>query len=322
MTAQTARISRRLSQFVAFSSLFSIATGLIVLAGWVFQVEILKTVLPGLVTMKANTAACFTLIGLALWRLGRGDRRSPVSIWIARAAAAIVSAVGLLSFLEFLGGWNLGIDQLLFVETAEKGIGSIRPGLMSPITALAFMLLGLALLLLDSSRGRETSAAQSLAFGSGLISLFALLDFIVQPHGLHAGIALHTAITLWLLSLGVVCSRPERGSLGTLLSLSFRSGAMRALWAAVLSDDGPVWRGPLRYGSAVVFVFLATVLRSIPSGFLPEGLTYMTYFPGVMLVAIMCGLEPGTWPPCSPTFASTTSSWNRRGSSGIRVSPN
>ena len=286
-------ISRRLAQFVAFSSLFSIAAGLVGLAGWAFRIEILKTVLPGLATMKANTAACFVLIGFSLWWLGAHDRPISVSSWFAKAGAAMVSGVGLLSFLEFLGGWNFGIDQLFFVETAEGAIGSVRPGLMSPITALAFVLLGSALLLLDWSRGHEAWPTQSLAFGSGLISLFALLDFIVQPHGSHTGMALHTAIALCLLSLGVVCSRLERGFVGTLLSSNFRSGTVRGLWAAALSDDEPGWRRPLRYGLPVLVVFLATVLRYIPGGFLPERLTYITYLPAAMIAALVGGLGPG-----------------------------
>jgi PAS domain S-box-containing protein len=218
------RLVRKLSLFVVFSSLFSISVGLTGLAGWIFEIEILKSVFPGLVTMKANTAVCFVLIGLSLWWLGIHDKRSsPVSTWIAKAAAAIASAVGLLSFLEFLGGWNFGIDQLLFVESAGGALGSVRPGLMSPITALAFVLLGLALLMVDWTRGDGTSTAQSLAFGSGLISLFALLDLIVQPHAFHTHIAFPTAIALCLLSLGVLCSRPERGFVGALLRSNFRS---------------------------------------------------------------------------------------------------
>jgi hypothetical protein len=310
------RVSRKLGLFVTFSSLFSIAVGLAGLAGWVFQIEILRRVFTGLATMKANTAACFVLIGFALWWLGAHDRPShPVSSWIAKAAAAMVAGVGLLSFLEFMGEWNFGIDQLFFVETAQGAVGSVRPGLMSPITALAFVLLGLALLLLDWAVGREAPPAQSLAFGSGLISLFALLDFMVQPHGSHAGMALHTAITLCLLSLGVVCSRPERGFVRTLLSANFRFGTVRGLWAAVVSDEGPAWRRPLSHGLAVLLVFLATVVRYIPGAFLPERLTYTTYYPPPWWAA----WDPASWPHCSPMFVSIISFWSRKGSSATRI---
>jgi PAS domain S-box-containing protein len=287
-------ISRKLGQFVSFCSLFSIAVGLTGLAGWIFQIEILKAVFPGLVAMKANTAACFVLIGVSLGWLGAHDRGcSPVSSGIAKAAATMVSAVGLLSFLEFLGGWNFGIDQRLFAETVEEAIGSIRPGLMSPITALAFVLLGLALLLLDWTRNREVLPAQTLAFGSGLISLFALLDFMIQPHAFHTHMALPTVIALCLLSLGVVCSRPERGFVGTLLRADFRAGIMRGLWAAALAEDGPAWRRPLPYGLAALIVFLATLLRFIPGGFLPERLPYITFYPATMIAALLGGLGPG-----------------------------
>ena len=287
------RLSRKVGQFVFFSSMFSIAVGLMGLAGWVFQIEILKAVFPGLVAMKANTAACLVLIGLSLWWLGAGDRSSRPVSRIAKAAAAMVSAVGLLSFLEFMGGWNFGIDQLLFAETAQEAIGSVRPGLMSPITALVFVSLGLALLFLDWTRRRNVSPAQSLAFGSGLISLFALLDIMVQPHGFHTAMAFPTAAALCLLAAGVMCSRPERGFVGTLLSADFRSGRMRGLWAAVLSDDGPAWRQPLHYGLASFVVFLATVLRHIPGGVVPERLAYITFYPATMIAALLGGLGPG-----------------------------
>src|SRR5271157_1811121 len=315
------RTARKLSLFVAFCSLFSIAVGLVGLTGWVFQIETLKSVVPGLVAMKANTAVCFVLIGVSLWWLGAHDRPASVSDWIARAAAAMVSTVGLLSFLEFLGGWNFGIDQLLFVETAKGAAGSVQPGLMSPITALAFVLLGLALLLLDWTRGRDASPAQSLAFGAGLISLFALLDFIVQPHAFHTHMAFPTVIALCLLASGVVCSRPERGFVGALLSTDFRPGIVRGLWAAAISDEGPAWRQPLRYGSSALLVFLATVLRYIPGGFLPDKLTYLTYYPATMIAALLGGLGPGIRPPCSPTLASITSFWNRGGNSATRIFP-
>jgi hypothetical protein len=53
------------------------ALGVIVLAGWAFDLPLLKSVLPGVVEMKANTAVGLVLAGCALFILG--DRPSPAA---------------------------------------------------------------------------------------------------------------------------------------------------------------------------------------------------------------------------------------------------
>lgn len=62
-------ISRILDRFSAACSLLAIAFGVWVLTGWMFHLRIVKSILPGQVTVMPNTAVCFVLIGLALWVL-------------------------------------------------------------------------------------------------------------------------------------------------------------------------------------------------------------------------------------------------------------
>src|SRR3990172_609338 len=124
-----------------------ILLGLLVLAGWTFNIPALMSVLPRFVTMKVNTAFAFLLIGLSLWLLkkengGRRTRR------IAQACAMVVAVIGLLSLSEYLFGLDLGIDQLLFKEPATA-TGTSSPGRMAPTTAANFLMLGLVLVLLD-----------------------------------------------------------------------------------------------------------------------------------------------------------------------------
>src|SRR5437773_12270974 len=109
--------------------------GGLVLIGWLLDIASLKSVWPGLVTMKANAALAFVFGGCALWMLGAdpadlfaGRRRR-----IGQVFASIVPSIGLLTLGAYFFGWDLGIDQCLFRDvhgTAE----TLHPGRMPHIT--------------------------------------------------------------------------------------------------------------------------------------------------------------------------------------------
>jgi hypothetical protein len=68
--------------------------GLAVLVGWFLDVSALKSVFPGLATMKPNTAASFVLAGLALWFLSAqtipGNRRARYG-YVCAAAVVVIA---------------------------------------------------------------------------------------------------------------------------------------------------------------------------------------------------------------------------------------
>ena len=85
-----------------------------VLVGWIFDIGFLKSVLPGFVTMKANTAIAFVVASASLRAATRDDWRETET----RVYAALVALIGLLTLSEYIFGWNLRIDQLLFRDPA------------------------------------------------------------------------------------------------------------------------------------------------------------------------------------------------------------
>lgn len=121
-----------------------IIVGLLALAGWVIGLPLLKSVLPGAVEMKANTALCLLLSGVGLLLLDRPS--GIVTRCSGEACGLVVSATGLATFGQYAFAWQLGIDELLFKDTA--GAYNAVRGRMSPYSAVAFAALGAALVAL------------------------------------------------------------------------------------------------------------------------------------------------------------------------------
>jgi len=203
--------------------------GLLVLAGWLGGWDVFTRIAPGFVTMKANTALCFVLLGAALlWR----DRRI-----FRGVCAGVVAIVAGLTLGEYLAGLDLGFDDLFFME--QPGAQTPFPGRMAQVTALCFVLGSAALLLLDLRARAGRWVQQTLAASVAVLGLGALLGYLYDVQPLyqldgHASMALHTAVALLLLGLGLLAARPD--GLVRVLTAS-GPGAQLARWllpAAVL----------------------------------------------------------------------------------------
>ncbi len=186
------------------------------LLGWAFDIALLKSVFPGLVTMKANTAIGMALGGLALALLSRENIDRPLRLCTA-ALAVMVITLGAFTLAEYFFGWNLRIDELLFRDAIESA-GTSQPGRMSPSTAFCFILVGIALWVASQRILKRLRFSVLSAFGATLIVLGgvailgqisnALLHFRLWN---YFGMALHTAGGFFLLGGGLLAlARSER----------------------------------------------------------------------------------------------------------------
>src|SRR5688572_15757233 len=188
-----------------------IAVGFLVLIGWLFDISALKSILPGLATMKANTALAFVFAGLSLWLAHTGHENQRVDL-IAKVCAVLTVLIGLLTLSEYVFSQDLRIDQLLFKDplTPENA----HPGRMSPATALNLSLLGFALLILDRRQYRWPVELFGLA--ALLISVLVLIGYAYGVPSLYnffpySVVAIHTALTFSILCVGILFARPEQG---------------------------------------------------------------------------------------------------------------
>ena len=117
----------------------AILSGILVLAGWTFDVAIFKSLIPGRTAMNpGGSALAFLLAGVSLWVQASEvmtSRRRATGI----ACAAVVLLIGLARVGGYLASWDGGPDQLLFREDLEREALRLgQPNRMAPNTAAAF----------------------------------------------------------------------------------------------------------------------------------------------------------------------------------------
>jgi PAS domain S-box-containing protein len=214
MTAQvSSRLQTSFKNISQTAGITGVILGCLVLIGWQFGIPSLKSVLPGLATMKANTALGFILVGASLWL--KLYVKSNKQIYLAgQAGAALAALLGLLTLGEYIWELNFGIDQILYrdIQTSDPSY----PGRMSLTTAINFALLGTALVLQDVEIRKDFLPAQFLTLTAGAIAAIALIAYLYNVDslysvGIYSSMALHTALAFALLSLGVLCASPQAG---------------------------------------------------------------------------------------------------------------
>jgi PAS domain S-box-containing protein len=197
------------------------AVGLLVLAGWGLDIAILKGPFPGLVQMKADTAIGFIALGMAV--VFTTGEPSVSRRHVARALASVAILIGAITLSEYVLDRNLGVDQLLFRDLS--GVHTSDPGRLAPQTAINFVLLGFALVLLANERAKSWLVGPLTGI-SFVIALFAVIGYAYGVSSLAeipslTPIALHTAVTFIVLCVGIAARNPN------------------GVFVEVLTSDGP-----------------------------------------------------------------------------------
>ena len=208
---------------------FAMLVGGLVLVAWILGLDGVKRLLPGLPQMKANTALALVALGGAVLLLREGRSRRHWTV--GHGLALVVALFGALVLAEYLAG-GIGIDQLLFHDPGPT------PGRPAPHTAVAFVLVGLALAILDRDPPRYRPSTWLLLMAA-LVVLSALVGYVYGVDFLRAtsgttGIALHTALALAAVVIGGSCLRPDRGLVGYLRRDDIGAATARQMLPAAL----------------------------------------------------------------------------------------
>jgi PAS domain S-box-containing protein len=234
-----------------FAASLPLLVGFLSLIGWTFDIRSLTGLLPGAVEMKANTALCAVLCGAALWQLA--GRASANVEGLARASGVLVAGLGLATLGEYLFGWQLGIDELLFKDRA--GVYNVIRGRMSPYSATAFAVLGLsiaAVRIKHLDRTARIGASMGLAIG-----MLAAIGYIWNARELITDrwlppVAANTALCLIAIGGGILLTR-ERLDVPARTPFALAGVEVRILAGFVLAVFLMIFGGSFSYRNSVEF---------------------------------------------------------------------
>jgi len=212
--SQIEAIMKRLSQVAAT---FGILVGLLVLVAWKLGIAVVITAGSDRNGMARSTAFALLLSGASLLAL----EDAFYSRWIRRlgmGGALLTILFGVAALFRLVRALPSYLDENLLFGPLPMG-GTFLPVLVAPNTALCLILIGLSAILMNVQIGRWHPSQWS-ALLAAAISLAACMGYIYDVRGLYgiaayADMAVHTATTLLILSLGLLFARPRAGLMAT-----------------------------------------------------------------------------------------------------------
>ncbi len=212
---------------------FAVVVGVLVLLGWLFDLDRLKSVFSGLVFMKANTALGFILSGISLWGTQADGQNLPLRIF-SQACALAVLVLGLLTLGEYLIGIDFGIDLCLIKETTN--ITGDIPGRMAFSSTLSFVALGAAFWLIHKGKVGSVITIQALASVPILLGATGLISYVYGFQNMlrvkldYTPMAIQASVVFVMLGLGVLNARPDYPFRQLMTSDSLAGSTVRRLF--------------------------------------------------------------------------------------------
>jgi hypothetical protein len=193
-------------------SLVVIIAGISVLIGWIFDISILKSILPSWVSMKFDTAIAFILSGITLYFIVRAveGEFDKAQVVLSITSLIIILLMGTL-FFSAIFQIRTGAEDL-FIKEAAGAAKTVTPGRPSLPTMFNFILIASAGILTTLNPGNLRSKLRIIGVIVGLIGTTAVIGYCLNApflyyyiEGVNSAIACHTAGLFIVLGIGFIC---------------------------------------------------------------------------------------------------------------------
>lgn len=267
------------SRIAKVCSAITLSLGTLAMIGWLMGIHSLASLVPGYIPIAPGASLAFILLGGAWYLYAREPSRWFTRVYVLVSVFSI-SLIALLNLIQFLTGANVGIEEYFTREVLAIDPGTYGAGPMSPITAVSFLLICTATVLLLFTHGNRAAGLSSgLASVIVSVGLVVLLGYLYGTPQLYGGgyryVALPAGVMLVFLGTGLIAAAgPEHFPLRLLVGLSIRALLMRYLLLVifvVILIDGAFHSMLLRLGitealraamSALIAIAIASIVIS------------------------------------------------------------
>lgn len=208
------RVIRFFEQLPLAAAVFVVLVSIGILFEWYSGLDPTTGFYPGGVTMVPLACVEFGMAGVAL--AFATTRERPFALRVASIVlACLVILIALIELASWIEGRDLGLDLIMFSDQLRRAQWD-PPGRMALNTTVGMMLTGLGIVSLhfDDRTGKNLSHWIGLVSGTiGFLGLIGYAFGVTRLYALgeYSGMAVSTAVCMFVLALGIVFARRTTG---------------------------------------------------------------------------------------------------------------
>lgn len=219
-----------LRRAVVVAACTAIAKAIATILGWILDIPMLRSIYPQFGTMRFTSAIGILVGGIGILLL-RDVKASTLQRRVGQTLATIMMFMGVSALIEYFLGSSQGFSDIVLQKLVTGHTEDF--GRMSAITSLSLVLTGTALW------GIGTKTGQILIVGTILLAFSAASGYIFDGYLIviiptSPPMAGSTALTLLLLSAGILLARPNVGVMRVIISDLPGGRSFRFMLPAVL----------------------------------------------------------------------------------------
>jgi len=157
-------------------SCITIATGFVVILGWLLNVPVFKQIIPGFVNMVFNTALSFVLFGGSLLATQYSRSKYKNAAFLVFSFAGTL--IGLVTLLQFIFHFDSGLDELFVKDAEQISPNHLFAGRMAFNSAICITIFGFGLLMLSVKKKVFDRLAQWFFHTVTVFSAIALIGYL------------------------------------------------------------------------------------------------------------------------------------------------